>query len=519
MAGSNSFAGHTIDIGSRLEMFVDDGLVDRLHGAERRLHHPVPQEVALVFDRPWEGNWTGGMSVLRADDGLYRLYYKAGRHGSPEYRGNPPVDVDTRQSFGCYAESRDGITWTRPSLGLFEVAGTRDNNVILTPEVGDNCAGDFSPFEDIRPGVPPDQRYKGISGMTGRVCAFASPDGMQWRKLVDEPVIEGYDSQHMAFWDVEREEYRAYCRHRRFAAYQAGLDELGLAPLETDDRTGLTGDGLDNGRDIITSTSKDFVHWSEPEFLTYSPGRVNELYENSIQPYHRAPHLILGFPLRYIDRGWTAAAEALPELEHRRNRAANFSDREATALTDAMLMCSRDGKHFSVWPESFIRPGLRLQDNWTYWDNFVLIGMLETASPIDGAPAELSMYVTEAFLRSGPSQLRRYTLRVDGFVSVNAPLYGGELLTRPLVFSGSELVMNYSTSAAGSVQVELQDAQGVPLPGFALADSEVMYGDSLEQPMLWKGTPDLGAWAGTPVRLRFVLKDADLFSLKFREGR
>ena len=516
MARPNSVPNGSIHIGSRLEMFVDDGLIDRLNGAERRLHHPVPQEVAMVFDRPWEGNHTAGMSVLRADDGLYRLYYKAGRHGLPEYRGNPPVAVDTSKSFGCYAESRDGITWTRPSLGLFEVAGTRDNNVIQTPEVGGRCAGDFSPFEDTRPGVPPDERYKGISGMSGKVFVFASPDGINWRKLVDEPVIEGYDSQHMAFWDAERGEYRSYCRHRRIAAYQAGMDELGDAPLKTDDQTGLTEDGLDNGRDIITSTSKDFIHWTKPEFLSYSPGRVNELYENIVQPYYRAPHLILGFPMRYIDRGWTAATDALPELEHRRARAAQFSPREGTALTDAMLMCSRDGRHFSMWPESFIRPGLRLQDNWTYWDNFVLWGMIETASPIIGAPNELSMYVTEAFLRSGPSQLRRFTLRVDGFVSVCAPLCGGEMLTRPLVFSGSELVMNYSTSAAGSVQVELQDAQGVPLPGFALADSEVMYGDSLEQPMLWRGTPDLGAWAGTPVRLRFVLKDADFFSLRFR---
>ena len=78
-----------IHIGSRLEIFVDDWLIDRLSGAERRLHHPVPQEVALVYDRPWEGNHTAGMSVLRADDGLYRLYYKAGRHGSAEYQGHP----------------------------------------------------------------------------------------------------------------------------------------------------------------------------------------------------------------------------------------------------------------------------------------------------------------------------------------------------------------------------------------------------------------------------------------------
>ncbi len=516
MVESNNLSTDVIHIGSRLELFVDDWLIERLSGAERRLHHPVPQELAMVFDQPWEGNYCCYFTILRADDDLYRLYYRAARQGSAEYQGHPPVLVDTKNSYGCYAESRNAITWTRPSLRLFEVAGTRDNNVVLTPEVGGNCAGDFSPFEDTRPGLPPEERYKGISGMSGKVFAFVSPDGINWRKIVEEPVIEGYDSQHMAFWDSEREEYRCYCRHRRIAAYQAGIDDVDMVSVKTDDQTGLTEEGLDNGRDIITQTSKDFIHWSKPEFLSYSPGRVNELYENSVQPYYRAPHLILGFPLRYIDRGWTAAAKALPEQEHRRKRAAQFSAREGMALTDAMLMSSRDGRHFQMWPESFIRPGLRMKDNWTYWDNFVAVGMIETASPIIGAPDEISLFVTEAFLRSGPSQLRRFTIRVDGFVSACAPLSGGELLTKPLIWSGSELVMNYSTSAAGSVQVELQDAQGVPLPGFALADSEVMYGDSLEQPMLWRGNPDLGALSGSPVRLRFVLKDADLFSLRFR---
>jgi hypothetical protein len=512
----NTFPNNTIHIGSRLELFIDEGLIDRLNGAERRLHHPVPQEVSLVFDQAWEGNWTGGSVVLRADDGLFRLYYRGGRQGSEQYQGYPAGMVDTRPRHVCYAESHDGITWTRPSLGLFEVAGTRDNNVVVTAEHGRRVEQNFSCFVDTRAGVAPEERYKGIGGMTAQVFALVSPDGINWRKLKDEPVIEGYDSMHFAFWDAARGEYRSYARHRRIAAYQAGMDELGTVALETDDQTGLTVDGLDNGRDIITSTSKDFIHWTEPEFLSYSPGRVNELYENVVQPYYRAPHLILGFPMRYIDRGWTAATDALPQLEHRRARAAQFSPREGSALSDAMLMCSRDGKHFSMWPESFIRPGLRPKDNWTYWDNFVVWGMIETASPVMGAPDEMSIFVQEAFLQSGPSRLRRHTLRVDGFVSVCAPLSGGEMLTRPLVFSGSELIMNYSTSAAGSVQVELQDAQGVPLPGFALADSEVMYGDSLEQPMLWRGGPDLRALAGAPVRLRFVLKDADIFSLRFR---
>jgi hypothetical protein len=506
-----------IQIGSRLELFIDDALIDRLGGAERRLHHPVPQEVSMEFDRPWEGNHCGGQSVLRTDDGLYRLYYSAGRQGLPEFMGDGVDWVDPSQIFGCYIESSDGIHWTRPSVGQVEVAGTRENNIVTAPDIGGRSPGAIAPFEDTRPDVPPEERYKGVSGLSGRVFAYCSPDGINWRLLNDEPVIKGYDSEHFAFWDSEREEYRCYCRHRRITAYQAGMEELATdAATQTDDQTGLTADGLDNGRDITTSTSKDFIQWTKPEFISYSPGRVNELYENVIQPYYRAPHIVMGFPMRYLDRGWTAALEAMPGYEHRRDRAAMFSPREGTALTDAMLMSSRDRSHFQMWPESFIRPGLGVVNNWTYWDNYVAGGFVETESRVDGAPDEISLYVTEKFLRKGPSQVRRHTLRVDGFVSVCAPLSGGDMLTKPLVFEGSELVMNYSTSAAGTVQAELQDAQGVPLPGFALDDSELMYGDSLEQPMLWKNNPDLGKWAGTPLRLRFVLKDADLFSLRFR---
>ena len=110
--------------------------------------------------------------------------------------------------------------------------------------------------------------------------------------------------------------------------------------------------------------------------------------------------------------------------------------------------------------------------------------------------------------------LRRYAIRIDGFVSVAAPLSGGELLTRPLVFEGARLELNYSTSAAGSVRVEIQDAVGHPIPGFTLADNAELYGDSLRQTVHWKSA-DVGALSGKPVRLRFELRDADLYSFQF----
>ena len=80
-------------------------------------------------------------------------------------------------------------------------------------------------------------------------------------------------------------------------------------------------------------------------------------------------------------------------------------------------------------------------------------------------------------------------------------------------------MLNYSTSGAGSVRVEIQDAKGQALPGFLLDDCSELYGDSLEQPVVWKSNPDLGKLAGKPVRLRFELRDADVYSMRFAGGR
>ena len=93
---------------------------------------------------------------------------------------------------------------------------------------------------------------------------------------------------------------------------------------------------------------------------------------------------------------------------------------------------------------------------------------------------------------------------------------GGELITKPFIFSGSELILNFSSSAAGGIQVEIQDETGRTLPGFALHDCPPVFGDSIERMVTWFTGSDLSMLAGKPVRIRFVLRDADLFSMQFR---
>lgn len=112
--------------------------------------------------------------------------------------------------------------------------------------------------------------------------------------------------------------------------------------------------------------------------------------------------------------------------------------------------------------------------------------------------------------------LRRYTLRVDGFASVQAPLSGGELVTKPLIFAGNCLQVNFSASAAGSVQVEiLRDQMDEPVVGFSLDDCVELLGDDIERVVRWTDGCDVSSLEGVPVRLRFVLRDADLYAFQF----
>jgi len=118
--------------------------------------------------------------------------------------------------------------------------------------------------------------------------------------------------------------------------------------------------------------------------------------------------------------------------------------------------------------------------------------------------------------RTDDNHIRRLSLRLDGFASVHGDYDGGILITRPLVFAGSELEINFATSAVGSLRFELRDGSNNPLPGFGLRDCDEIYGDGIDRVVKWKGSPDVSSLAGKPVRLHIQLRDADLYSFRFR---
>lgn len=479
-----AYAVEPVDIGGRLQLMVDDSLIASMTGhAALQLNHPVPREVAIVHDAPWEGNNCCYHTVIQ-DGGVYRMYYRGSGFEIKDKNLN-----DTHPAVTCYAASPDGIHWEKPALGLYEFGGSKENNIILTGAATHN----FSPLLDANPDSPAESKFKALAGVEGGLQAFHSADGVHWALMQEAPVLTNgaFDSQNLAFWDPENMEYRAYFRDFR--------------------QTG------EMGRDIKTASSKDFLHWTDPAFIDYVDGRKTELYTSQILPYYRAPYLLVGFPTRYhVGRGLLTPLNefiAGPEA------------RCGSDYTDVGFMTGRSPQRFHVWPEAFIRPGAIMQGHWMYGFGYQALGLVETQMELPEPPLlqylgggntnELSLYAREGGWVGTSCRLRRYTIPIDGFASINAPMNGGEMVTQPLVFQGSRLVINFASSAGGSIRVELQDAAGQPIPGFSLADSAVLFGNTIRQVVDWRGMADLGGLAGKVVRLRFELKDADLYAIQF----
>ena len=445
-----------VDIGEDRQLFVDDFWIADMTGVERVLHSPTLQDIALEPEHPWE---VGGLSYLIAfpDQGKFRGWYRA----------DPQLQDTDYSSITCYAESDDGINWTKPNVGLIEFNGSKDNNIVWTGP-GINLA----PFKDRNPDAKPEEQYKAFIRVRRVMHALSSPDGLRWEMMREEPIHTDYpfDTLNIPFWDMWRKEYVGYLR---------GVAGQG------------TSDFFKGVRWIRRGTSKNFLDWSALENIDCGDTPWEHFYTNSCIQYHRAPGTYLMFPSRFVH-------ERTPDPDWTYD----------TGVSDIVFMSSRDGFNFDrSFMEAFIRPGSDF-NNWHDRGIYFEVGILHTSDK------EMTMYGMEnAHL---PTQrIRRYTLRTDGFVSVNSGFKGGEFTTRPFTFRGSELELNYSTSAVGSIKVEVQDADGHALPGFGLDDFPEKFGDEIDGKASWDGRGDVGALGGKAVRLRFVLKDADIYAFKF----
>ena len=441
--------------GTQRELFVDRYLINEISDELIQcVHQPDPKEVVLTTDAPWEGNTSAYYSIFR-DDELFRMYYR-GSHWDTSSK------KETHREVTCYAESRDGVNWVKPKLGIFKFNGSYENNIVLDG-LGTHC---FVAFKDKNPNVSPELLYKGISrgrpiGEKG-LYVYGSPDGLNWKLIQDSPVIlDGYfDSQNLAFWDSYTSQYREY--HRTF---------------------------VDGVRAIMTSTSKDFIGWSKPVLLAYQKGLpMQHLYTNAILSYDRAPQLLIGFPSRY-----------LPNEGQR---------------VEPTLMSSRDGVRFHRWLEAVV-PESAPKDRRGNRSNYMAWGLVE----IPGRPNHLSVYASEAYYTGPDSRLRRFEYRKDGFVSIRAGGESGEVITKSFALGrlAERLTVNFQAKKDGFIKVAIEQPNGEPIAGYGISNCNILSGDSLRGQVAWTAGSDISHLQKKYpiVRLRFKMKNSDLFSLQF----
>lgn len=469
-----------INIGSRRELFADSFLIESFSGTHLQLQTPRDEGVAFKFDQPWEGLFSGYATLVTLADGRLRAYY----------RGKAVANKDgSEEELTCVAESTDGRTWTKPELSLYEVMGTRKNNVVLMK--AHTATHNFSPFRDERPGVPEDERFKAFGGTMegGGLTAWKSPDGLRWEKISPEPVITKamvpykymFDSQNVPFWSAAEGKYVAYYR-----VFEGGI------------------------RRIVRSESKDFRTWSAPVLMEYRnpsvQAPIEHLYTNQTHPYFRAPHLYVAIAARFMPGRRVLTDEQAAAIHV---NPGYFKD-----TSDAIFMTTRPvegGANAAAYDrtflEGFIRGGIGAQ-NWVSRTNYPALNVVPTG------PHEMSVFVNQDYAQP-TAHMRRYSLRTDGFASLHCGYAGGHAITKPVVFAGRELSLNFSTSAAGGVKVGFEDVDGKPVPGFGLEECVMQIGNELDRKVTWKSGSDVSTLAGKTLRLRFSMKDADIFSFKF----
>ena len=491
----------TYNIGSRREVCWDEYLMDSCEGIRVQMHQPEFKEVIMEMDKGWEGQNCGYFTIIREGE-VYRFYYRAANMEKVDEDG---CNDYAHKSYYCVMETRDGRNFTRVPVNEIPFMGVKENNIIIEPTPENEMDNVFF-FYDRNPECPADERYKALSGANGQKLAYyKSGDGIHFeraRVLVDDGA---YDSLNVCFWDSDTKQYYLYYRGMHGPSIVSGKWDFGDVSEER--RAEIWKHGIGCIRDVRVRTSKDFVTWEPMQKLDYGPDAPDiELYTNNTMKYYRANHMFLAFPTRYVDRYEDAKQfHHLTDWKHRQQVMDKIEPRSGTALTDTAIMTSRDGVNFRRTEEAWWTAGYERGINWYYGDGYFNYGMIETKNELPGGPNEISMYCQTL----GACELRRYTIRLDGFFSWRCDAKPGKVVTKPITFEGASMEVNFATSIYGYVRIKLMDADGNYIEGY---DSGRMFGNRVDR--IVEFDADLAALSGKDVRMEISMFDADLYSFR-----
>ncbi len=478
-----------INIGKRRELFWDDYMIDKEKTKTKALQHEfAKQECVLKFEGPLGGDDCHILSLL--DDGdKFRMYVHCSI--SKFYK-----ERTCDNSGYVYAESTDGIHWDTPALGQRELYGNKDNCYLFPKDKApfDKGLDGFVVMKDTNPACKAGEEYKATAICDHKLMIFTSSDAIHFTQKYVMTADGQYDSNNTLMFDEKTGRYRCYYR-----------------VYHPDNRP----DTIAWRRDIRVSESEDLVNWSKPYCINFDDYMDWQLYMNGISKYRRAPHIFVGFPTRYVERGkneWQTCYEALKNPEQRL-ALHKAHGRAATAMSDSLFMVSRNGIDWKRYNEPILTAGPENGINWVYGSAYLSNIAIETKSRYKGCDNELSMFAGENRWSGKPGEIYRYTMRLDGFVSQHAAWDSSwsepAIVTKPFIYDGSELFINFATSAYGGIQIDLRS-----LSENREINSAEIFGDATDRKVMWlNGSP--AEFAGQPVVMTFHMHDADVWSFRF----
>lgn len=458
-----------IDIGTDKILLVDERFLAKSEGVRLKLHPPRKTgERILVSEFPWENATLNWFSVLR-DGKKFRMWYEC-----YDVEGWPTAD-DTSL---CYAESDDGIHWSRPKLGLFSYHGSKENNILFR-QIGErnfrsrvHGSGVF-----LDPTAPPEARYKCVSqglfqGIGERpyyVAGMSSPDGLTWHRNPEPICFVFADSQYSWFWDSELHRYVLFGRV-----------------------------SSSRGRAVGRSVSQRFDHFDPLSLVLESdeghPDQ-SDLYNPACFPYRGSAKLYLMFPSLFQHQPDTL---------------------------DIRFSVSRDGEHWT-WPD-LETPFIPLGQSGDFDSGslYMANGCLEVGDELwfyfSGSP--LKHEETSLEKLADPGNRRVYSRAIaqrDRLVSVSTIAVKGEIESALLRVMGNRLIVNGRTQSGGSIRIGVLDAQGNPLPGYSIRDCQPLTGDRSDWVVQWEDGESSITWGDQPIRLRLELQNAELFGFQFQD--
>ncbi len=479
------FPGDVLDVANRKQLFIDDLLIESSRGVRLTMNPPYTMGESLITaDQPWEKpgqDFVWGASSVVKDGNKVRMWYLV---DCLEMRPQP-VGFVLMDKYIAYAESEDGIHFTKSNLGLHEFRGTRSNNIVM-PNV-EGC----SVWMD--PKAPPEHRFRSQGGdeKFPELVFRSSPDGFHWTRThaVD---IGNCDTQNIVLWDPARGKYALYTR--RWIAQSNDSEESYRVHrrLESDDLV-----KWDNEAVVLEADAADLATYPTP---TLCP------------PIDYYGACVFKYP---DENGiYIMLAEAFWHWYPREGKS-----RPGPTAYDIRLLTSRDGRHFERSPDrsAFMRPGplgsfsssciwvlpqpiIMGDEVWIYFlgQNFDHDGIIDPTA--------------NGQMRTGIS---RAVMRLDGFISADAEFAGGEIVTPAIRFNGDQLELNVDTSAGGAVYVELLDEQGRPIPGYTRAEAKTICGNSVRMPVRWNERQTVSELAGKPIKLHFIMRDCKLYAFQF----